>query len=281
MIAGAALWRLATARIGVHATLILVALFVLVPFVWIASSAFKTQIAILTGQLFFEPTLDNVREVLFSSTSDYISAYRNSFIVATASTVIVLIIATLAAYAMDRMRAPRWIVHSLLGWAALFHMIPPVTMVGAWFQMYRESGLDNTFTGLVLAHVTLNLPIALWLMANFVREVPIELEEAARIDGCSTPRLIWRVIVPLVRPGLAATGILVFIFSWNEFVVALSLTARDTQTVPVAISKYSQEFEIKHAEMAAAAFLSIVPAFILLLIGQRHIVKGLTAGAVK
>jgi len=268
-------------RLGIHATLLLVAAFVMVPFLWIASSAFKTQIAILTGQLVFEPTLDNLREVLLSSTSDYIRAYRNSFIVAAASTLIVLTIATLAAYAMDRLRTPRWIVHSLLGWAALFHMIPPVTMVGAWFQMYRESGLDNTFAGLVLAHVTINLPIALWLMANFIREVPPELEEAARIDGCSTPRLIWRVIVPLVRPGLAATGILVFIFSWNEFVVALSLTARDTQTVPVAISKYSQEFEIKHAEMAAAAFLSVLPAFVLLLIGQRHIVKGITTGAVK
>ncbi len=273
--------RQAAARFWIHAVLVLAAVFVMAPFLWIASSAFKTQIAILTGQFVFEPTLDNLREVLLSSTSDYITAYRNSFIVATASTLIVLVIATLAAYAMDRLRTPRWIVHSLLGWAALFHMIPPVTMVGAWFQMYRESGLDNTFTGLVLAHVTINLPIALWLMANFIRDVPIELEEAARIDGCSTPRLIWRVIVPLVRPGLAATGILVFIFSWNEFVVALSLTARDTQTVPVAISKYSQEFEIKHAEMAAAAFLSVLPAFILLLIGQRHIVKGITTGAVK
>jgi multiple sugar transport system permease protein len=269
------------ARFWVHAVLALAAVFVMVPFLWIATSAFKTQIAILTGQFVFEPTLANLDEVLLSSTSDYITAYRNSFIVATASTLLVLVFSTLAAYAMDRLRTPRWIVHSLLGWAALFHMIPPVTMVGAWFQMYRESGLDNTFTGLVLAHVTINLPIALWLMANFIREVPLELEEAARIDGCSTPRLIWRVIVPLVRPGLAATGILVFIFSWNEFVVALSLTSRDTQTVPVAISKYSQEFEIKHAEMAAAAFLSVLPAFVLLLIGQRHIVKGLTTGAVK
>lgn len=269
------------ARFWIHAVLIAVACFVLAPFLWISASAFKTQIAILTGQMFFEPTLDNVREVLFSSTSDYLTAYRNSFIVATCSTLIVLACATLAAYAMDRMACPRWIVHSLLGWSALFHMIPPVTMVGAWFQMYRETGLDNTFGGLILAHVTLNLPMALWLMTNFVREVPHELEEAARIDGCSTPRLIWRIIVPLVRPGLAATGILVFIFSWNEFVVALSLTSRDTATVPVAISKYSQEFEIKHAEMAAAAFLSILPAFVLLLIGQRHIVKGITTGAVK
>ena len=273
--------RQAIARFWLHAVLIVVAAFVLLPFLWISASAFKTQIAILTGQVLFEPTLDNVREVVLSSTSDYISAYRNSAIVATCSTLIVLVSATLAAYAMDRMACPRWIVHSLLGWSALFHMIPPVTMVGAWFQMYREIGLDNTFSGLVLAHVTLNLPIALWLMANFIREVPYELEEAARIDGCSTPRMIWRIVVPLVKPGLAATGILVFIFSWNEFVVALSLTSRDTATVPVAISKYSQEFEIKHAEMAAAAFLSILPAFVLLLIGQRHIVKGLTTGAVK
>ena len=273
--------RQAIARFWLHAVLIVVAAFVLLPFLWISASAFKTQIAILTGQVLFEPTLDNVREVVLSSTSDYISAYRNSAIVATCSTLIVLVSATLAAYAMDRMACPRWIVHSLLGWSALFHMIPPVTMVGAWFQMYREIGLDNTFSGLVLAHVTLNLPIALWLMANFIREVPYELEEAARIDGCSTPRMIWRIVVPLVKPGLAATGILVFIFSWNEFVVALSLTSRDTATVPVAISKYSQEFEIKHAEMAAAAFLSILPASVLLLIGQRHIVKGLTTGAVK
>ena len=273
--------RQAIARFWLHAVLIVVAAFVLLPFLWISASAFKTQIAILTGQVLFEPTLDNVREVVLSSTSDYISAYRNSAIVATCSTLIVLVSATLAAYAMERMACPRWIVHSLLGWSALFHMIPPVTMVGAWFQMYREIGLDNTFSGLVLAHVTLNLPIALWLMANFIREVPYELEEAARIDGCSTPRMIWRIVVPLVKPGLAATGILVFIFSWNEFVVALSLTSRDTATVPVAISKYSQEFEIKHAEMAAAAFLSILPAFVLLLIGQRHIVKGLTTGAVK
>jgi multiple sugar transport system permease protein len=273
--------RLLAGRFGIHAILLLAAIFVMVPFVYITASAFKSQIAILTGQYLFEPTLDNLREVLFSSTSDYIANYRNSFVVAITATLLVLVFATLAGYAMERMACPRWVVHSLLGWAALFNMIPPVTMVGAWFQMYRETGLDNTIIGLVLAHVTLNLPLALWLMANFIREVPLELEEAARIDGCSTPRLIWRVIVPLVRPGLAATGILVFIFSWNEFVVALSLTGRNTATVPVGISKYSQEFEIKYAEMAAAAFLSVLPAFVLLLFGQRHIVKGITAGAVK
>jgi multiple sugar transport system permease protein len=118
-------------------------------------------------------------------------------------------------------------------------------------------------------------------MANFVREVPPELEEAARIDGCGTLQMLWRVIVPVVAPGLAATGILVFIHSWNEFVVALNLTARQTATVPVAIAKYAQENETKYGEMAAGAVLSTLPALLMLMVAQRHIVRGLTAGAVK
>ena len=115
----------------------------------------------------------------------------------------------------------------------------------------------------------------------FVRDIPVELEEAARLDGCTTPQMLWRIVLPLVKPGLAATGILVFIFSWNEFAVALNLTARQTATVPVAIAKFAQEYEIKHGVMAAGALLSVIPAVLLLLFAQRHIVKGLTAGAAK
>jgi multiple sugar transport system permease protein len=123
--------------------------------------------------------------------------------------------------------------------------------------------------------------MALWLMGVFMREVPVELEEAARIDGATTPELLLKVIVPLVMPGLMATAVLAFVFSWNEFPVALSLSMKQTATVPVAIAKYAQEYEIKYSEMAASAALSVIPALILLLLGQRFIVKGLTAGAVK
>lgn len=123
--------------------------------------------------------------------------------------------------------------------------------------------------------------MAIWLMSVFVREVPLEVEEAAWIDGCSTPQLLVRVVVPLVRPGLVATGLLVFVFSWNEFAVALNLSARQTATVPVAIAKFAQDFEIQYTQMAASAMLSTIPALILLLVGQRHIVKGLTVGALK
>ena len=254
---------------------------VLLPFLWIASGAFKTQIALLTGQFWFKPVWSNFDELLFSSTSDYLHNFTNSLFVGLASTIVVLVTATLAAYSITRLRWPRWVVHSLLLWAAIFNMIPPITMVGAWYVMFRSLGIDNTYFGLILAHATLNLPLSLWLMTVFVREIPIEIEEAARIDGCSTPAIIWRIILPLVRPGLTATGILAFIFSWNEFAVALNLTQKATATVPVAIAKYAQDFEIKYTHMAAGAILSAIPAIVLLLLGQRHIVKGLTAGALK
>lgn len=147
--------------------------------------------------------------------------------------------------------------------------------------MFRMVGLYNTYAGLILAHLTLNLPLVLWMMSVFVREVPMELEEAARIDGASTPVLLWRVIVPVILPGLVATGLLAFIFSWNEFAVALNLTARQTATVPVAIAKFAQEFEIQYTQMAASSVLSLLPALVLLLLGQRYIVRGLLVGAIK
>src|SRR5439155_12753834 len=188
---------------------------------------------------------------------------------------------TLAGYSIERLDWPRWVVHLFLLGAALFNAIPAITMVGAWYVMFRALGLYNTYAAVILAHATINLPLGVWLMASFIREVPRELEDAARIDGCGTLQMLGRVIVPVVMPGIAATAILVFIHSWNDFVVALNLTARQTATVPVAIAKYAQENETKYPEMAAGAVLSTLPALLLLFLAQRQIVRGLTAGAVK
>jgi multiple sugar transport system permease protein len=280
-IAGTAIARARLRRVALHAALMIAAALVVVPFLWITLAAFKTQIALMMGELAFQPTLANFDEVLFSKTSDYAANYLNSVLVASVSTIAVLAVATLAAYSLGRMRWPRWTVHLLLLWAVVFHMLPPITLVGAWFTMLRTVGLDSTYTGLILAHITLNLPIALWMMMIYIRDIPLELEEAARLEGASTPIVLWHVIVPLARPGLAATAILVFIFSWNEFAVSLNLSARRTATVPVAIASFAQEYVIKHSAMAAAAVLSLIPALILLVLAQRHIVKGLTSGAVK
>lgn len=264
-----------------HLALLSAAAVVLVPFLWIATAAIKTQIALLMGTLWFEPTLMNFEEVLFSKTSEYLHNFANSMIVATASTLIVLAVALPAAYSLAHLRWPSWMVHGLLGWSAFFHMIPPIMLAGPWYVMAQTVGMENTYSAIVLAHVTLNLPMGLWLMTIFVRDVPNELIEAARIDGAGTPAVLTRVVVPVVMPGIAATGILIFVFSWNEFPIALTLSRKDTATVPVAIAKYAQEYSIAYSDMAAAALLSTIPAVILLLIAQRFIVRGLTSGAIK
>jgi multiple sugar transport system permease protein len=261
--------------------LVLVALGIAVPIAWIGEAGFRTQISLLTGQLFFQPTLAAFQDVLFSSTSDFLLNYRNSFIIGLLSTALCVLAGTLAAWSLERLDWPGWVRHSFLGWAMVFQMIPPVALASAWFEMERAVHLDNTFAGMILAHATLNLPMAVWLMGVFVHDVPAELVEAARIDGADGPTLFWRIVLPIIAPGLAATTVLCFVFSWNEFAVALNLTARDTATVPVAISKFAQDFQIQYTQMAAAATLSIVPALVLLLIGQRYIVKGLTTGAIK
>ena len=266
---------------ALNASLVLAAIVVILPIVWIGLAALKTQIALLRGDFVFTPYLGNFQELLFAKTADYVAHFRNSLIVASATTLIVLSIATPAAYSMVRMGWPRWVPAALLLFSLVFHMIPPITLVGPWYVMFRSLGWDDTFVALTATHVVLNLPIGLAIMTVFVRDIPPDLLEAAKIDGCTTPQLLLRIVVPLARPGLAAAGILVFIFSWNEFAVALNLTARNTATVPVAIAKFAQEYEIKNGVMAAGAVLSAVPAILLLLFAQRHIVKGLTAGSVR
>lgn len=267
--------------VPVHLALAAGAVLVLAPIIWTVAAGFRTQISLLMGDVLFTPIWSNFSEVLWSKTSDFLLNYRNSIIVGLVSTVLCVVVATLAAFSLNRMRWPGWVVHLFLAWTMIFHMIPPVALASAWFSMARAVGLENTFTGLILAHATLNLPMAIWLMAVFVRDVPKELEEAAIMDGADTPHILWYVILPLITPGLAATSILTFIFSWNEFAVALTLTMKQTATVPVAIAKFAQDFEIQYTQMAASAALAMVPAILVLLVAQRYIVKGLTQGAVK
>ncbi len=264
-----------------HLVLVTAAAIVIAPVAWTVAAGFRTQISLLMGEFLFSPVWFNFAEVLFSKTSDFLLNYRNSLIVGIASTALCLAVATLAAWSLHRMRWPGWIVHVFLAWTLIFHMIPPVALASAWYAMARPVGLDNTFIGLILAHTTLNLPMALWLMSVFVRDVPRELEEAARMDGATTPILLRHVVLPIIAPGLAATAVLTFVFSWNEFAVALTLSMKQTATVPVAIAKFAQDFEIQYTQMAASAALSILPALLLLLVAQRYIVKGLTQGAVK
>lgn len=275
------------ARILGHLAMIAASVIILFPFFWILMNSIKKQIDIITGALEFTPTLLNYERLLYSKQSNFIQNITNSAIVAVASTLVVMIVATLAAYAITRYNWDRrfkfapLVIAGLMGWILLFHMIPTITLVGPWYLIFRELGLYNNLIGLVLTHVTINLPMALWLMMSFMQDVPKELEDAAWIDGCHRIGAFVRVVLPLVVPGLVAAGVLSFIFSWNEFSVALNLTASQTATIPVGIAKFAQQYEVQYGEMAAGTILATIPAIALMFFGQRFIVKGLTLGALK
>jgi multiple sugar transport system permease protein len=251
------------------------------PFLWVLTASFKHQIAIYAGQFPFTPTLANYADVLFGRRSDFAGNILNSLVVAASSTLLVLTVGTLAAYSLHRFRWPRWVSAGFLGWTLVFHMVPVLTLLGPWYVAFRELGLYDTRAALILTHVTINLPMTLWLMRTFFREIPPEIVEAAQVDGCGAFDAFYRVVLPLALPGLIAAAILAFIFSWNEFPIALTLTSRDTATVPVAIARFAQQYEIQHAQMAAASIISTIPAVALMFLGQRFIVSGLTLGAVK
>ena len=258
------------------------ALFAIVgPFVWILTASLKHQIAIYAGQFPFTPTLSNYADVLLGRRSDFAGNIANSLIVAASSTALVLIVGALAAYSLHRFRWPAWISTGFLAWTLVFHMVPVLTLLGPWYVAFRELGLYDTRAALIVTHVTINLPMTVWLLRTFFREIPPEILEAAQVDGCGPFDAFRRIALPLALPGLIAAGILAFVFSWNEFPIALTLTSRVTATVPVAIARFAQQYEIQHAQMAAAAVISTIPAVILMVLGQRFIVSGLTLGAVK
>lgn len=257
------------------------ALLILGPMVWILSNSFKRQIDILMGTSFAPMTLVNYKQLLFSRQSDFLENLANSGIVAVISTVIVLAIATLAAFTIVRLQPPKWAVWLLLGWALVFHMLPTLTFVGSWYVMYSNAGLHGTYTALILTQVVHNLPTTLFLMVGFIMAIPNELVQAARLDGCSYGQVFARIVLPLSFGGMAAAGALAFISAWSDFAIALNLSSRHTMTAPVAIATFAQEHEVRYGAMAAASVVSMIPALVLILFGQRYVIRGLMAGAVK
>jgi multiple sugar transport system permease protein len=264
-----------------YAFLLAGVLSIVLPFLFILVTSFKYEIAIMQGRFFFEPTLHNYADVLFGRRSNFLRNIVNSLVVAGVSTMIVLTVGTLAAYSLARLRWARWIAMAFLGWLMFFNTIPTLTVVGPWYLMAQQFGMYDTRAALILTHVAINMPITVFLMMTFFGEIPQELEEAARVDGATRAQAFRRIVLPLVVPGLVATGILAFVFSWNEFTVALNLTSRTTATVPVGIANFAEQYEVQNGNMAAASVLSTIPALLLMIFGQRFVVQGLTQGAVK
>jgi multiple sugar transport system permease protein len=204
----------------------------------------------------------------------------NSALVAGATTALSLIIASAAAFAIAKLDLPGKNV--LLGVALAVSMFPPVATLSPLYLALRELHLLDTVFGLVLPHTTFALPLALWVLTGFFREIPDELYRAARVDGCTPFSAFRKVMLPLAWPGLSATAILVFVFSWNEFLYALTfISSPENRTVPVAISLFAGEHAEPWGEIAAASVIATLPLAVFALVFQRHIVAGLTHGAVK
>jgi ABC-type glycerol-3-phosphate transport system permease component len=191
-----------------------------------------------------------------------------------------VILGSLCAYALARLQFPGKV--PLLGFILAVGMFPQISVVSPLYLLLRELRLINTYPGLVLPYLTFAMPLTVWLLVGFFRQLPGELEEAAMVDGASRMRAFWEVIVPLALPGIATTAILTFVYSWNEFLFALSFTlGPERQTVPVAIALFRGQYQIPWGQILAAAVVATAPVTLLVLAFQRRIVQGLTAGAVK
>jgi trehalose/maltose transport system permease protein len=263
---------------GIPAALLL--LWSLFPFAWAIVTSLKSGAALFNPDIFATPfTTGNYAAVLHGAFGRSIA---NSLAVALAVTLLGLVLAVPAAYALGRV--PLRGRGVLLGAILAASMFPQVALLGGLFELIRALGLYNSLSALVLADLTFTVPFTVWVLTTYMRELPRELEESAMIDGCSVPGLLWRVLLPLLRPAMAATFLLAFIAAWNEFLFALSFTATDEmRTVPVAIALFSgaSAHELPWGNMMAASVIVTAPLLLLVLLCQRQIVAGLTAGALK
>jgi multiple sugar transport system permease protein len=261
--------------------ILVVLLYALIPVIWIASLSVK-PVDKLTDRKFFsgEISFDNYESIFKDDT--FLAALVNSIGIALIATLISIFLAAMAAYALSRLDFAGKTV--ILSGALAVAMFPPISIVGSLFDMWRSIGLYDTWAGLIIPYMTFTLPLAIYTLSAFFREIPWELEQAAQVDGATPFQAFRKVIVPLAAPGVFTAAILVFIFAWNDFIFANTLTSTDeARTVPAALAFFTggSQFEQPIGAISAAAVVVTVPIIVMVLIFQRRIVAGLTAGAVK
>ena len=271
-------------RIGWSVAIAIVMFYALVPVLWLVSLSLKTP-ATVSDRKFIpqETTFDNYT-TLFSGGLDspLLRPLINSVSIALIATIIAVTLASFTAYAIARLDFPGKTV--ILAGALAIAMFPPISVVGPLFDMWRALGLYDTYLGLIIPYLTFSLPLAIYTLVAFFREIPWELEQAAQVDGATPWQAFRKIILPLAAPGVFTAAILVFIFAWNDFVFAITLTSSDSaRTVPAALAFFTGEsqFTAPTGNIAAAAVLVTIPIIVFVLIFQRRIVAGLTAGAVK
>ncbi len=255
--------------------------YALVPLIWLVSLSLKRAADLGDGR-FLPAVVSTESYAAVLHDPQFAAALVNSLGIAAIATALAVVVALLAAYAIVRLEfAGRRLI---LAAALAIAMFPPVSIIGPLFNLWRSFGLYDRWAGLVLPYLTFSLPLALWSLSAFLREIPWDLEKAARVDGATPLQAFWLVIVPLAAPGVVTAAILVFMFAWNDFLFASALTSTNqARTVPAAIAFFtgSSRFEQPTGSIAAASVVVTLPVILLVLVFQRRIVAGLTAGAVK
>ncbi|MGV0645571.1 carbohydrate ABC transporter permease [Mycolicibacterium sp. XJ879] len=260
---------------------VLVVVYALLPVLWILSLSLKPTSTVKDGKLIPDGiTFDNYKGIFQGNF--FSSALINSIGVGLITTLIAVAIGGMAAYAVARLTFPG--KRLLIGVALLIAMFPQISLVTPLFNIWRNIGLFDTWPGLIIPYITFALPLAIYTLSAFFREIPWDLEKAAKMDGATPWQAFRKVIAPLAAPGIVTAAILVFIFAWNDLLLALSLTATERAiTAPVAIANFtgSSQFEEPTGSIAAGAMVITIPIIVFVLIFQRRIVAGLTSGAVK
>lgn len=254
------------------------AIVTLFPIFWMATMMVKPNAAMFARPTvwLFTPTLEHFDSVIAKG---FAWSLLTSFVLCAISTALVVLIGTPAAYAFARfeMRAK----DDLFLFILATRMAPPVCMVIPFYFIFSKIGLLDTFTGLTLAYMTFNLSFYVWVLRSFCRDLPVELEEAATLEGWSRPQVFLRLVLPLLRNGVVATAVLCFIFAWNEFLFAFMLGGKAVQTLPVSIPKLITSQGVRWGEMAVVGVAALAPVLTVVFLLQRHIIRGLTLGAVK
>jgi len=266
-------------KAGKSFLLFILAFLYIVPVIVLFLTSFKTQIQIMEKGFgwFFMPTLMNYSNVLLEQ--GFLRYMTNSLIVGLASTFFTLLIGGFASYALVRFN---FFGKGTISFGTLLlRMIPPAVLVVPIYVLWSYFGLADTLLGLVVIYVGLNLPFTIWVLISFIADVPVELEEAAVMDGCGPWKIFFTIILPLIKPGLAAAAIFTFRIAWNEFILALVLTNRVTRTLPVATTIYLTDTGVEWGNITAMGTLVALPAIIFTFLAAKQLIAGLTAGAVK
>ena len=266
--------------ISLYLPLILILLFILFPFYWIFITSIKPETE-LYGAITYWPrsvTWENYKK-LFTTTVNFIAAMKNSFIAAALTTIVSLTASTLAAYAFSRYRfkGRRLLMAMFLS----NNMFPTVLLLIPLYSIMRNLKLLYTPWALVLAYTTFTLPFSVWLLNGFMNDLPMTLEEAALVDGCNRRTAFLKIIMPLLGPSLVATGVYIFMTSWNEYTFAVMFTNNASRTIPVALKSLIGQLGVDWGLLTAGGIITIIPVCIMFFFAQKRLVEGLTAGAVK